>query len=98
MEMRTAKAINAQFVGESEFITPVRRNVELVIPRKITQWGIKIVWGVREPMPIHNAPAGRQRLRMRNKSPVKLFIKTEDGIRCFALEDRGDIWFCNHSI
>lgn len=54
--------------------------------------GIKVVWGVREPKPIVGAPEGRQRLRMRNTSFVKLFVKSATGIRCFGLIDEGDTW------
>ncbi len=31
---------------------------------------------------------------MRSRAPAKLFVKTDDGLRCFLLEDRGDHWFC----
>jgi hypothetical protein len=57
--------------------------------------GMRAVLGVREPKPIFGAPEGKQRLRMRNTSAAKLFVKTPDGIRCFLLEDCGDRWFCN---
>lgn len=53
----------------------------------------KIIFGVREPKPIVGAPEGRQRIRMRNKSFAKLFVKTSNGIRCFILQDGGDHWF-----
>jgi hypothetical protein len=57
--------------------------------------GINVVYGVKPLKPIFGAPEGRQRLRMRNTSPAKLFVKTATGIRCFILEDCGDRWFCN---
>lgn len=57
--------------------------------------GIKIVLGVQTPKPIFGAPAGRQRLRMRNTSAAILFVKSATGIRKFVLEDCGDRWFCN---
>lgn len=59
----------------------------------IVKGNTKIVFGVQEPKPIRGAPAGRQRIRMRNKSGAKLFVKTADGIRCFIIEDGGDHWF-----
>jgi len=58
-------------------------------------FGLKVVHGVRDLKPIFGAPEGRQRLRMRNDVAAKLFVKTNDGIRCFCLEDCGDRWFCN---
>lgn len=57
--------------------------------------GKKVVFGVREPKPITGAPEGRQRLRMRNTSLARLFVKTDSGIRHFILEDKEDTWFCN---
>lgn len=59
------------------------------------QRGFKIVFGVREPKPIIGAPAGRQRLRMRNTSTARLFVKSETGIRSFALIDMGHHWYCD---
>ncbi len=61
----------------------------------IAQCGVKAIFGMREPMPIVGAPEGRQRLRMRNNSAAKLFVKTTDGIRSWVLEDKGDHWFVN---
>lgn len=58
----------------------------------IIQKGIKVDSGVREPKPIVGAPEGRQRLRMRNTSAARLFVKTSDGTRCFILLDDGDTW------
>lgn len=53
----------------------------------------KVVVGV--PMdikPIIGAPDGQQRIRLRNTSVGKVFIKTADGIRCFILADCGSHW------
>ena len=64
-----------------------------------TVWyGVKIVFGVREPKPIVGAPAGKQRLRMRNGCSASLFIKTADGIRNFSLVDMGETWFCDPTL
>ena len=63
-------------------------------PKNITV-DIKVIFGVREPLPIRGAPEGKQRLRMRNTRAAALFVKTAIGVRHFILEDCGDHWFCN---
>ncbi len=54
--------------------------------------GQKLVFGVREPLPITNAPDGRIRLRLRNDSYGKMFVRDRDGIREFAIGDFGNHW------
>lgn len=54
--------------------------------------GQKIVWGVTEPRPIVGAVPGRQRIRMRAKAAAVLFVRAEDGIRKFYLNDLGHAW------
>lgn len=61
----------------------------------ITVTGLRVVCGVQEPKPIYGAPEGKQRLRMRNTSAARLFVRTPTGIRHFILEDQGDRWFCS---
>lgn len=58
-------------------------------------FGIKVIFGVREPKPIVGAPAGRTRLCMRNDRVASLFVRTTTAIREFILEDRGDHWFAD---
>ena|SRR6185369_6642874 len=56
--------------------------------------GARCVWGV--PLfvkTIANKPPGKMRLRFRNTAFAKAYFKTESGIRCFFLEDRGDCWW-----
>lgn len=65
------------------------------IEPKIITRGVKVIFGVREPLPIRGAPEGKQRLRMRNTRAAALFVKTAIGVRHFILEDCGDHWFCN---
>lgn len=57
--------------------------------------GFKIVHGIRELRPIFGAPEGQHRLRMRNDGAATLFVRTDNGLRAFALEDCGDRWFAN---
>lgn len=52
----------------------------------------KPVWGVQEPKPIVGLPPGKQRLRMRVKDAVKVYVRTEMGVRCFVLSDCGTHW------
>jgi hypothetical protein len=89
MELKTARQMNAQLTGESESFPRVPAGRSLPNIR-----GINVVYGIREPKLIVGAPEGRQRLRMRNNSPAKLFVRTADGIRQFVLQDLGDRWFC----
>lgn len=56
------------------------------------QYGINVVRGVQEPKEIIGAPDGKQRLRMRSREYARLFVKTENGIREFALQDCGFCW------
>lgn len=60
--------------------------------------GIRPVLGIKPIKPIHNAPPGKQRLRMRNNSVAKLFVRTADSIRCFVLEDRDHYWSVNPNL
>jgi len=55
--------------------------------------GLKVIWGSEVTIkPIRNAPDGRQRLRLRRKREARLFVKTSNSIREFALKDSGDFW------
>lgn len=60
--------------------------------RVVFKNSFKPVFGIQEPQPIVGAMPGKLRIRMRAKDVAKLFIKTEDGIRCFILKDCGDHW------
>lgn len=57
-----------------------------------------VVWGVQPIKPIVNAPAGKQRIRMRNRDCARLFVRDGDSIRHFILEDCGDFWRVNPSL
>ncbi len=60
---------------------------------------IRVVFGVpKEIKPIVNAPAGKQRLRLRNKCAAQLFVKTLEGIRHFVLVDDGDVWRVDYAL
>lgn len=59
----------------------------------IISTGVRVVFGVRPAKPILGAPAGKQRLRMRNHDAARLFVRNETGIREFVLEDGGDAWW-----
>ena len=51
------------------------------------------VWGIpAEIKPVLNAPAGRLRLRFRNKDVGRLFVLTTAGIRHFYIKVVGDHW------
>lgn len=61
--------------------------------------GVKVVWGIpKEFKPIVNAPLGKQRLRFRNTSAGRLFVKTPRGIRHFVLVDDGPVWRVDYSL
>ena len=80
-----------------ELLDTQRKQIRVLREIKATlrpiELGRRIVFGVRPPLPIINAPPGRQRLKMRNKSAARLYVKTDSSIREFVLEDRGDHWF-----
>lgn len=60
---------------------------------------VKVLWGVPpEIKPIFDAPFGKQRLRLRNRSAARLFVKTPEGIRHFILVDDGDVWRVDYSL
>lgn len=51
------------------------------------------IWGVPgEIKPVQNAPAGRLRLRFRNKDVGRMFVLTPEGIRHFHIKVVGDHW------
>ena len=55
--------------------------------------GINFVWGVpSEIKPVLNAPAGRMRLRFRNKDIARMFVLTPEGIRHFGIKIVDDHW------
>lgn len=54
--------------------------------------GKRIVFGIPELKPIQGAVPGRQRLKLRSRTPAYLFVQTADGIRKFHLEDCGSHW------
>lgn len=61
--------------------------------------GIKVVFGIpKEIKQIVNAPPGKQRLKMRPRKFTSLYVKTDDGIQHYALEDRGDCWHVNPAL
>ena len=52
-----------------------------------------LIWGIpSEIKPVLNAPAGRMRLRFRNKDVGRLFVLTPEGIRHFHIKVVGDHW------
>jgi hypothetical protein len=57
--------------------------------------GPKFVFGIQELKPIIGAPDGRRKLVMRHNCIARFFVRSADGIRHYALEDRGDHWYCN---
>lgn len=58
-----------------------------------THFGIKAVEGVPASIkPIIGCPPGRRRLKFRNDSVARLFVRDEHGIREFWLRDNGDTW------
>ena len=56
---------------------------------------LKVVFGVQEPKPVEGLPAGKVRIRMRNTSPARAYVRTENGIRHFILVDQGDHWYAD---
>ena len=62
------------------------------------QTGIKAPFGICEVKPIVGALPGRMKIRMRNKGFVRVYFKTENAIRCFIPEDKGDYWQINHEL
>jgi len=57
------------------------------------QYGPKLVFGVPDRLqPIIPRLPGKMRIRLRNKDFAKVFFKTNEGIRCFCLEENGNHW------
>ena len=58
--------------------------------------GTRVVFGIPSQIPlIKNLPDGRVRFRFRNTRTARIYIKSENVVRCFVLEDCGDHWNCN---
>lgn len=54
--------------------------------------GIKIPFGSGIQLPLSGFPKGRARIRIRNDDFIRVFIKTEDGIRGFYPEEKDGSW------
>lgn len=58
-----------------------------------TTYGIKkLAFGSTELKPLKGFPDGRIRIRIRNNEFVRVFVKTENEIQQFEVEDCGDYW------
>jgi hypothetical protein len=56
-------------------------------------YGEPILFGIPETQkPLLGFPEGRIRLRFREKTAVKAFIRNASGIRVFLIQDNGDHW------
>jgi hypothetical protein len=57
-------------------------------------YGRKIVFGVKDPLPLRGFPPGRARIRQRNDDCTVVFIRTADvGVRRFFVEERDGAWY-----
>jgi len=54
--------------------------------------GIPHVFGVVDPLPLSGFPPGRIKLRMRPMNFAFAFVKTEEGIRKFAIQEKDGLW------
>ena len=53
-----------------------------------------MVFGVRDPLPLKGFPAGRARIRMRNRSCPQVFIRPpEGGVWAFYVYERDGCWW-----
>ena len=52
-----------------------------------------LVFGIRLIMPLEGWPEGRIRIRLRNTGFASGYVKTPDGIREFAIEERDGRWW-----
>jgi len=51
-----------------------------------------IIWGVRPTLPLKGFPEGKIKLRLRNNSFAKAFVKTKQGIRSFYVAEKDGFW------
>ncbi len=56
----------------------------------------RIPSGVCEPLPFLGFPAGRVRIRMRADEPVRILVKTLDGLREFVPTEHNGSWIPHH--
>ena len=53
-------------------------------------------YGIVDPLPLRGFPSGKARTRMRRRSLVCVFVKTEDSVRWFYVKEVDGFWepFC----
>jgi hypothetical protein len=54
--------------------------------------GEAIVYGLHQPKPLAGFPSGRARVKMRNRTGVIVYIKTNSGIRAFTAKEQNGKW------
>lgn len=54
--------------------------------------GKPIVHGNAKPLPLQGFPPGKYRIRLRANEWAKVFVKTPDGIKEFAVEEKDGKW------
>jgi hypothetical protein len=64
----------------------------------LATYGAKVPYGAGIQLPIAAFPKGRAKIRMRNNDFVKVFIKTENGIRAFYPEEMNGVWIPKYEI
>ena len=56
------------------------------------KFGAQIAFGALPSLPLRGFPEGKARIRARNDEFVKVWIRTEGGIREFAVNERDGFW------
>lgn len=54
--------------------------------------GNPLVYGVKTPLPLHDFPEGKVRLRMREDSLAQVFVRKAEGMRQFVLQEVEGKW------
>lgn len=54
--------------------------------------GPPVIFGAGEPKPLKGFPPGRAKIRIRNDDFVRVYIKSDDGIREFTVFEEDGHW------
>lgn len=58
----------------------------------------KIPFGITQILPLAAFPKGRARIRIRQGEFVKVFVKTETGVRGFYPEETNGVWIPKYEL
>ena len=59
----------------------------------ITHYGMDLVWGVRDILPLRGFPEGKVRIRMRPLRPVAVYVKPPGGgVREYVVTQQDGAW------